>query len=480
VRAAVALARGDTAVAQQELERTQREADISAGSESSSGGPAQRLAIGLVASLVALNDPDALVALQISGDGERALQGHAPDRLAAHPELVAMISAARATALVRVGRLREGRVGFAAAVAVAEARGCEWTLVYCLSHLALLDAVDGALRQASHRAERALKLVTSAGVDGCGPQAASLVALAWVALQQGDAATARKRIADVPAYGGLQALLPGFLLKLAAARLARIEGDIDRAMEIAQHVREKAATSAPWVVDLSVEEEVASALSDVDKSVADHLVTALRERKDTGAQLTTARLQLRKRVAGAADSLGPVAARATEPLVAQVTAGLLVAEGALQRGESARARSSVERASRLAAPEGLRWPFHVASSAVRELVPRPSPPTIGRPSPTSERQIQHSPQHSAPDGRRRDTALADDSQAPLIDQLTVKELEVLNHLSELLTTEEIATAMFVSVNTVRTHVRSILRKLSVSRRHQAVRRARALDILTAP
>jgi LuxR family maltose regulon positive regulatory protein len=117
---------------------------------------------------------------------------------------------------------------------------------------------------------------------------------------------------------------------------------------------------------------------------------------------------------------------------------------------------------------------------VRELVPRPSPPTIGRPSPTSERQIQHSPQHSAPDGRRRDTALADDSQAPLIDQLTVKELEVLNHLSELLTTEEIATAMFVSVNTVRTHVRSILRKLSVSRRHQAVRRARALDILTAP
>jgi LuxR family maltose regulon positive regulatory protein len=117
---------------------------------------------------------------------------------------------------------------------------------------------------------------------------------------------------------------------------------------------------------------------------------------------------------------------------------------------------------------------------VRELVPRPSPPTIGRPSPTSERRIQHSPQDSAPARHRRgDAALANDAQAPLIDQLTVKELEVLRHLSELLTTEEIATAMFVSVNTVRTHVRSILRKLSVSRRHQAVRRARALDILTA-
>jgi LuxR family transcriptional regulator, maltose regulon positive regulatory protein len=37
--------------------------------------------------------------------------------------------------------------------------------------------------------------------------------------------------------------------------------------------------------------------------------------------------------------------------------------------------------------------------------------------------------------------------------------------------------MFVSVNTVRTHVRSILRKLGVSRRNQAVRRARELEIL---
>ena len=38
---------------------------------------------------------------------------------------------------------------------------------------------------------------------------------------------------------------------------------------------------------------------------------------------------------------------------------------------------------------------------------------------------------------------------------------MLGHLSDLLTTDEIATAMFVSVNTVRTHVRNILRKLAV-------------------
>jgi LuxR family maltose regulon positive regulatory protein len=68
-----------------------------------------------------------------------------------------------------------------------------------------------------------------------------------------------------------------------------------------------------------------------------------------------------------------------------------------------------------------------------------------------------------------------DSQ--LIEPLTAKEREVLGHLAELLTTDEIAAAMFVSVNTVRTHVRNILRKLAVGRRNDAVRRARALNLL---
>ena len=67
----------------------------------------------------------------------------------------------------------------------------------------------------------------------------------------------------------------------------------------------------------------------------------------------------------------------------------------------------------------------------------------------------------------------------LVEPLTAKEHEVLGHLSELLTTEEIATAMFVSVNTVRTHVRHILRKLAVRRRNEAVRRARSLRLLDA-
>ena len=46
-----------------------------------------------------------------------------------------------------------------------------------------------------------------------------------------------------------------------------------------------------------------------------------------------------------------------------------------------------------------------------------------------------------------------------------------------LTTEEIAAEMFISANTVRTHIRRIFGKFSVSRRHEAVRRARELDLV---
>ena len=83
---------------------------------------------------------------------------------------------------------------------------------------------------------------------------------------------------------------------------------------------------------------------------------------------------------------------------------------------------------------------------------------------------------SACDGRVPDGTSSDD--APRIyEPLTEKEREVLGHLSELLTTEEIAAVMFISVNTVRTHVRNILRKLAASRRNEAVRRARDLKLI---
>ena len=58
--------------------------------------------------------------------------------------------------------------------------------------------------------------------------------------------------------------------------------------------------------------------------------------------------------------------------------------------------------------------------------------------------------------------------------LTVRETDVLRLLAEHCSNEEIAADLVLSLNTVKTHMRSLFQKLSVSRRADAVRRGRAL------
>jgi LuxR family maltose regulon positive regulatory protein len=50
-------------------------------------------------------------------------------------------------------------------------------------------------------------------------------------------------------------------------------------------------------------------------------------------------------------------------------------------------------------------------------------------------------------------------------------------VSGLLSYAEIASEMCISVNTVKTHIKSIYRKLAAARRGEAVRRARQLGLI---
>jgi LuxR family maltose regulon positive regulatory protein len=60
----------------------------------------------------------------------------------------------------------------------------------------------------------------------------------------------------------------------------------------------------------------------------------------------------------------------------------------------------------------------------------------------------------------------------LVEQLTDRELAVLRYLPSGLNQRDIATELYVSINTVRTHCRAIYRKLGVGDRHAAVQAAR--------
>jgi LuxR family maltose regulon positive regulatory protein len=68
-------------------------------------------------------------------------------------------------------------------------------------------------------------------------------------------------------------------------------------------------------------------------------------------------------------------------------------------------------------------------------------------------------------------------QRALIDPLTDRELTVLRYLPGRLTNVDIASELYVSTNTVKTHLRHIYRKLEVADRDEAVARAIALGLL---
>lgn len=66
---------------------------------------------------------------------------------------------------------------------------------------------------------------------------------------------------------------------------------------------------------------------------------------------------------------------------------------------------------------------------------------------------------------------------PLLEPLTERELAVLAQLPTMRTNEEIARDFYVSVNTVKSHLTHLYRKLGVGNRREAVRRARELGLL---
>src|SRR6202007_2529908 len=65
----------------------------------------------------------------------------------------------------------------------------------------------------------------------------------------------------------------------------------------------------------------------------------------------------------------------------------------------------------------------------------------------------------------------------LLEPLRDSELRVLRYLPSDLTAPEIAAELYVSPNTVKTHMRNLYAKLGTHRRHEADDRARALGLL---
>jgi LuxR family transcriptional regulator, maltose regulon positive regulatory protein len=186
-------------------------------------------------------------------------------------------------------------------------------------------------------------------------------------------------------------------------------------------------------------------------------------------QVVVARLRLASDdPEGAAAALAAIFAGAS-PMTppGEIQALLLKANVDDALGDTGAISRALERALDLAEPDGLLLPFLLQPAP--DLLERHSRLRSSHASLISE--ILNLLSGHAPAARPEDAE-------PLQEALSESELRVLRYLPTNLRAPEIAGELFVSLNTIRTHLRNVYAKLGVHNRADAVRRARELGLLS--
>jgi LuxR family maltose regulon positive regulatory protein len=332
------------------------------------------------------------------------------------------------------------------------------------AHLALLHCERGEFA-AAETAARAVTTTAERLGWAVTPQAVSAyLAMARVLLDRAELTDLDqwlRRVAEV------EAVAPERPIQLAAALLlaARREsaGDAERALTGLRAAREQLE---PWtpprdLAERCVRTEATLLIRLGDPVGARRLLSGLGPPRTDLAAIALARVRLR---------LGDVP---TPPAVsdggvrARVGAHLVEALQASAAGTPERGLEPLEEALRIAAPSRLRRPFLVDSTELGPLLRH----RVERGSAVVTFALDLL-QRMSDNGVDDPAALR-----AVIDPLTAREQTILRYLSSTLSNTEIANELYLSVNTVKTHQRTIYRKLGAAGRREAVRRARELHLL---
>jgi LuxR family maltose regulon positive regulatory protein len=360
---------------------------------------------------------------------------------------------------------------------IADVLGCSITL-------ADIRITQGRLRDAQRTYEEALRL--AAGPDGTVLRGTAdmYVGMSQIACERNNLARATEHLRHAEELGE-HTWLPQnpYRWRVAMARVREAEGDLDGALGLLEEARR--VYTGDFSPNVRPIPAMRARVQATNGRVGDALAWAREQGLSAEDDLsylrefehvTLARVLLAQhRAQPAAASLQDVA-RLLERLLQAAEAGertgtaieilMLQALTRHARGNVPGALAALERALTLAEPEGY----------VR-LFASEGPPMASLLRVAANQGIAPSYVHRllAAVNRSKDRP---PPQQGLIEPLSQRELEVLRLLGSDLDGPDIARELTVSLNTVRTHTKSIYAKLGVNSRRAAVRRAGELDLLS--
>ena len=394
---------------------------------------------------------------------------------------IARVADHRAAAVMNVGitelwslRTNEARRHLEEALSLAQQAERPYLEISCLAHLGIAGPnAGGSVLDGVHYAEQA---IARAEALGWGEEAIitpalaiSGVALMW--LGRFDEAERRLDRADRglrPEEDPMTTLIVRWatgLLRLIQGRLEEALAGLAEAQRLSSLMGKEVRTIEPQGVMLQTQvrmgkvAEASAALAELDEDERDRALI----------RIAAAEIHLAQDDPEAAlEVLAPViegSRRAAHSTTSLIDALLFVALARARLGDARATEEAIERALELAEREGIIVPFAVAP--VGELLERHPRHRTAHAALLSEILDVLSGASPKPSGGAR----------PASEDLSEAELRVVRFLPSNLKAPEIAAELFVSPNTVRTHLRHIYAKLDAHSRAEAVERARELGLL---
>ena len=432
-----------------------------------------RLAAAQIRLTISRRTGDLEAATAASAQAEALLEQIPEDLLARHPGIRAQVLAGRGAVHMWAGQLDKAADIFKTGVAAADAADSSYERADCLGYLALVEALRGRLSHAAELADEAAKTAENPHDGIAEPTLAASIALAYVHLERNEVHQSDVQL--VLAGAALRARpdkLMNAVADLVAARRQLAEGRAGAASEMVSRALRDWSPPCWLEHRLTLLEARASAVAgDITSAVNAATRAGQRSKADAAVAVAYAWLAAND-IPSARAAMTTVVAATGEPFEQVSLEGCLVnARLCYSSGDPARGRRSLEHALRLGKQEQIRLPFAMERTWIRPVLRRD--PDLAQAYPHLLEPGIVRPGVVVP--ARQD--VTGEPMPLVVERLSAREREVIQHLAGMLSTAEIASEMYISVNTVKTHLRSIYRKLSAAHRGEAVRRARQLELI---